>query len=83
MTTEHPQLNIRLSEEQEEILEAAAWVKRSTRTELARAVVLPMIEGFAKEAAVQSALSARRTEDNRAGGAVTSIHAKKKRGKSE
>jgi len=63
MPRKDPQLNIRLSDEQNELLEAAAWVKRSSRLELGREAVESMLKRFAKEPAVQDALAARERAD--------------------
>jgi hypothetical protein len=58
-----PQLNIRLGKEQNEVLEAAAWVRRSSRQELGKEAVMAMIRRFSKDPAVKTALAARAQAD--------------------
>jgi hypothetical protein len=65
MAREDPQINVRLSGEENEILEAAAWVKRSRKSALAKQAVLAMIASYGKEPAVEEALASRRAEDEK------------------
>jgi hypothetical protein len=76
MAREDPQVNIRLSNEEHEILEAAGWVKRRGKTEIAKAAVLVAIARYRKEPTVQEALSARRAADRASQGKVTPIGSK-------
>ncbi|HEY4671739.1 MAG TPA: hypothetical protein VIG78_06735 [Gemmatimonadaceae bacterium] len=63
MPRNDPQLNIRLSYEQNEVLEAAAWVKRVSKMDLGKEAIESMLKRFAKEPAVQDALAARQRAD--------------------
>jgi uncharacterized protein (DUF1778 family) len=81
MPRNDPQLNIRLSDEQNEVLEAAAWVKRSSRLELGKEAVESMLKRFAKEQAVQDALAARERADAEHRKTVRSINSTRRRRK--
>jgi hypothetical protein len=76
MARQDPQINVRLSDEENELLEAAGWVKRSGKTELAKAAVQEAIARYRKEDAVQQALAARRAADHEAESKVTPIGSK-------
>lgn len=73
MARDDPQLNIRLGKEQNEVLEAAAWIKRSSRQDLGKEVVMAMIRRFSKDPAVKAALAARAQADAEAEKKVRSI----------
>lgn len=53
------QLNIRLSDEQDALLEAAAWVSGSSRLELGREAIGSMLQHFAKDPDVREVLARR------------------------
>ncbi len=73
MAKEPPQVNIRLSEIDNDVLEAAAWVRRCGKKDLVKEVLLPAIARYAKEEAVQAAMKAREIEDAAHKGKVAQI----------
>jgi hypothetical protein len=77
MARESPQVNIRLSETDNAVLEAAAWVRRCGKKDLAKEVLLPAIARFAKEEAVQAAMKAREIEDAANKGRVAQISSRR------
>jgi uncharacterized protein (DUF1778 family) len=59
MARSDPQVNVRLSKEENEVLEAAAWVRRSSKSELAKSAVLGAIARYRKQEDVINALDVR------------------------
>lgn len=78
-----PQINIRLSPERFEIVDAAAFVKRKgSATQLAREEIQRLIDGWAEEQAVKTVLRARQEEDAAQAGKLTPIRGKRRKSKS-
>ena len=84
MTKEPPQVNIRLSEKENEVLEAAAWAKQIGKTDLAKEILLEEIARYEKARSVQTAIKARKIEAEEGKSRVTPISSlRKKKPKSE
>jgi predicted transcriptional regulator len=73
MSSPNKQLNIRLSPPLYEVLDAAAFVKRSSPSSLAKETVEAAVERYAKETPVQAALRAREEEEAAASGEIARI----------
>jgi hypothetical protein len=73
----NPQVNIRLSQDLFEVLEAAAYVQRVTPATLVAEAAEESIDQYAKEASVQTALEARREADSATAGKLRPIKAQK------
>ena len=69
------QINIRLSDADFEVLEAAAFVNRLTPTMLLTEVAEEAIDGLRRESQTRAAMNARREADTAAGGTVSLISA--------
>jgi hypothetical protein len=63
MARDDPQLNLRLSAEQFAVLEAAAFVQRTTPSQLARDVLDAAVAAHARSPTVRKALDARAEQD--------------------
>jgi hypothetical protein len=79
MTREPPQVNVRLSDTENKILRAAAFVKDRSKKDLAKEAVLLAIERYAKEESVQAAMEAREIEETNRKAPVTQIDARRRR----
>jgi 16S rRNA C1402 N4-methylase RsmH len=76
MARDDAQINVRLSDEQNEVLEAAAWVRRASKSELAKGAVLKAIGQYRKEPEVANALKARRSADQEDTKKVTQLESR-------
>lgn len=79
MTREPPQVNIRLSDAQNQILSAAAFVKDRGKKDLAKEAVLLALERYGKEEAVQVAIKARKIEEQGGKASVTPIGSRRRK----
>lgn len=73
MARDDPQVNVRLSEDQNEVLEAAAWVRRTSKSELAKSAVLTAIARYRKQPEVVDAMGARSSADHSESDKVTRL----------
>ncbi|HEX3361909.1 MAG TPA: hypothetical protein VHS74_13030 [Solirubrobacterales bacterium] len=73
MARDDAQVNLRLSDEQNEVLEAAAWVRRVSKSELAKTAVLNAITRYRKQPEVMNALNARQNVDQVDASKVTQL----------
>lgn len=76
MGREDPQINLRLSEEEIEILEAAGWVQKSSKVDIAKTAVLALIDSLRSDPAIAEAIAARRTAERATDRKVTAIGSK-------